>query len=246
MQIPEWYTGTDRTGKVAAGIERVIERMDQRSADDSDIRDLQELLALEQEINWRSFLLGLMGTIHYDLEEIDSAKGILEESVAAYKAYLETFDEVLSVYCQSCYTLGVILFDDGHYGEAVPFFLRCLPYMHEVYDETYIGHIYTFLALCLSWTTQTGYSVVFSEAAAFTRRWRHRQGHRCLPPPATSLPGLRELRPSPGVCRTEPRRIRRRQLVHLSHRLLAAAGDISGLACSLRIHVRVLPYLIQW
>ena len=26
MQIPEWYTGTDQTGKVAAGIERVIER----------------------------------------------------------------------------------------------------------------------------------------------------------------------------------------------------------------------------
>jgi len=171
MQIPEWYSGTDQTGQVAAGIERVIERMDQRTADDTDIRDVQDLLALEQEVNWRSFLLGLMGTIHYDLEEIDSAKQILEESISSYKAYLESFDEVLSVYCQSCYTLGVILFDDGRYGEAIPFFLRCLPYMHEVYDETYIGHIYTFLALCLSWTNQAGYSVVFSEAAAFTRRY---------------------------------------------------------------------------
>ena len=171
MQIPEWYTGTDQTGQVAAGIERVIERMDQRTADDTDIRDVQDLLALEQEVNWRSFLLGLMGTIHYDLDEIDSAKQILEESISSYKAYLESFDEVLSVYCQSCYTLGVILFDDGRYGEAIPFFLRCLPYMHEVYDETYIGHIYTFLALCLSWTNQAGYSVVFSEAAAFTRRY---------------------------------------------------------------------------
>ena len=171
MQIPEWYSGTDQTGQVAAGIERVIERMDQRTADTTDIQDVQDLLALEQEVNWRSFLLGLMGTIHYDLEEIDSAKQILEESINSYKAYLESFDEVLSVYCQSCYTLGVILFDDGRYGEAIPFFLRCLPYMHEVYDETYIGHIYTFLALCLSWTNQAGYSVVFSEAAAFTRRY---------------------------------------------------------------------------
>ena len=171
MQIPEWYSGTDQTGQVAAGIERVIERMDQRTADDTDIRDVQDMLALEQEVNWRSFLLGLMGTIHYDLDEIDSAKQILEESISSYKAYLESFDEVLSVYCQSCYTLGVILFDDGRYGEAIPFFLRCLPYMHEVYDETYIGHIYTFLALCLSWTNQAGYSVVFSEAAAFTRRY---------------------------------------------------------------------------
>ena len=171
MQIPEWYTGSDRSGRVAAGIERAIERMDERTADHSDITDIQELLTLEEETNWRNFLLGLVGTIHYDLEEIDSARTVLEESVRAYKAYLESFDEVLSVYCQSCYTLGVIMFDDGRYGEAIPFFLRCLPYMHEVYDETYIGHIYTFLALCLNWTSQPAYSAVFSEAAAFIRRY---------------------------------------------------------------------------
>jgi tetratricopeptide (TPR) repeat protein len=171
MQIPDWYTGSDPTGRVAAGIERAIQRMDERIADHTDIKDLQALTRVEDEVNWRNFLLGLIGTIHYDLEEIDSARTILEESVTAYKAYLATFDEVLSVYCQSCYTLGVILFDDQRYSEAIPFFLRCLPYMHEVYDETYIGHIYTFLALCLSWTQQPGYSVVFSEAAAFTRRY---------------------------------------------------------------------------
>lgn len=171
MQIPEWYTGSDQSGRVAAGIERAIERMDERTADNSDINDLQNLLTLEKEINWRNFLCGLIGTIHYDLEEIDSARAVLEESVTAYKAYLESFDEVLSVFCQSCYTLGVILFDDGRYGEAIPYFLRCLPYMHEVYDETYVGHIYTFLSLCLSWTNQPGYSIVFSEAAAYTRRY---------------------------------------------------------------------------
>jgi tetratricopeptide (TPR) repeat protein len=171
MQIPEWYTGSDASGRVAAGIERAIERMDERTADNTDIADINKLLTLEEEINWRNFLLGLMGTIHYDLEEIDSARSCLEESITSYKTYLESFDEVLSVYCQSCYTLGVILFDDGRYGEATPYFLRCLPYMHEVYDETYIGHIYTFLALCMSWTNQAGYSIVFSEAAAFVRRY---------------------------------------------------------------------------
>ncbi len=171
MEIPEWYTGSDDSGRVAAGIERAIERMDERTADHSDIADLKKLLVKENETNWRNFLLGLMGTIHYDLEEIDSARTLLEESITSYKTYLESFDDVLSVYCQSCYTLGVILFDDGNYGEAIPCFLRCLPYMHEVYDETYIGHIYTFLALSLSWTNQAGYSVVFSEAAAFIRRY---------------------------------------------------------------------------
>ena len=43
MQIPEWYTGSDQTGRVAAGIERAIERMDERTADNTDIDDLHEL-----------------------------------------------------------------------------------------------------------------------------------------------------------------------------------------------------------
>jgi tetratricopeptide (TPR) repeat protein len=171
MPIPEWYTGADESGEVAGGIEAVIERMDARAADHEDIQRLNRLLAIEKEENWRCFLLGLVGTIHYDLEEVAKANEILIESVNGYKVYLETFDEVLSVYCQSCYTLGVILFDRSRYQEAIPYFLRCLPYMHEVYDETYVGNIFTFLNVCLSWTNQNDASLVFSEAAAFTRRW---------------------------------------------------------------------------
>ena len=60
MQIPEWYTGSDDSGRVAAGIERAIERMDERTADHSDIADLEKLLADEEEINWRNFLHGLV------------------------------------------------------------------------------------------------------------------------------------------------------------------------------------------
>ena len=76
---------------------------------------------------------------------------------------------LLSVYCQSCYTLGVILFDAKKFAEAAPYFLRCLPYMHDVYDETYIGNILTFLNLCYQGTSQSDPALVFSEAAAFTR-----------------------------------------------------------------------------
>jgi tetratricopeptide (TPR) repeat protein len=169
MATPEWYSGTDSTGQVAKGIEATIERMDSRAADHSDIEKLGELMQIEQEENWRCFLLGLVGTIHYDLEEVDRANEILEESITGYKVFLDTFDEVLSVYCQSCYTLGVILFDARRYAEATPYFLRCLPYMHEVYDDTYIGNIFTFLGLCLNWTNQDDASLVFSEAAAYSR-----------------------------------------------------------------------------
>ena len=52
MAIPEWYTGTDTTGRVAAGIEAIIDRMDSRTADQSDIEELRALLKLETETNW--------------------------------------------------------------------------------------------------------------------------------------------------------------------------------------------------
>jgi pentatricopeptide repeat protein len=144
--------------------------MDSRAADVTDVARLEHLLTMEQEVNWRCFLLGLVGTIHYDLEDTERANKILEESIAGYKVYLDTFDEVLSVYCQSCYTLGVILFDSQRFAEAIPFFLRCLPYMHEVYDETYIGNIFSFLNICFSWADENQASLVFAEAATFTRR----------------------------------------------------------------------------
>ena len=105
MDNPEWYTGSDLSGRVAAGIESVIERMDARTADHVDAKALQKLLSLEEEPNWRSFLQGLIGTIYYDLEEIESARKYLAESVSGYQTYLISFDDVLSVYCQSSYTL---------------------------------------------------------------------------------------------------------------------------------------------
>jgi tetratricopeptide (TPR) repeat protein len=169
-KTPEWYTGSDSSGRVARGIEATIERMDAHLADESDIDTLGELLEHEQEENWRAFLQGLQGTIHYDLEQIDRARELLEESIARYKPYLDSFDEVLSVFCQSCYTLGTIYFDEKNFEEATPCFLRCLPYMHEVYEEPYLGNVFAHLDICLGWTDNKHYSVVFAEAAAFSRR----------------------------------------------------------------------------
>ncbi len=168
MAKPEWYTGSDPTGEVATVIERTIERMDEHEADASDVHRLQSLLETEHEVNWRAFVLGLIGTIHYDLDEIPTATAVLDRAVASFKVYLETFDEVLSVYCQACYTLGSIFYDDRKYTEAAPYFLRCLPYMKEVYDEPYMGNVYAYLAVCLNWSSDTAASLVFAEAAAFS------------------------------------------------------------------------------
>jgi tetratricopeptide (TPR) repeat protein len=143
--------------------------MDDHDAGHEDILLLRDLLAVEDEVNWKAFLLSLVGTIHYDLGEIDAAAGILEDALGSYKPYLPTFDGVLSVYCQTAYTTGVLLFENESYAEAVPCLLRCLPYLHEVYDNAYVGDIYTLLNICLGMADDMAASLVFAEAAAFSR-----------------------------------------------------------------------------
>ncbi len=171
MSIPEWYTGSDRSGDVAEGIEAIIAKMDEHEADHQDISRLRDLQSVETEVNWRAFLLSLIGTIHYDLKEQDQAAEALESALMAFKPYLSTFDEVLSVYCQTCYTAGVLFYEREQYAVAAPYLLRCLPYLHEVYENAYVGDIYSLLTICLNMTDEVEDALVFAEAAAFARQY---------------------------------------------------------------------------
>ncbi len=167
--FPEWYTGTDTSGEVARTIETIIERMDAESADHDDIDRLHQLLEREGDINWRSFLLGLAGTVHYELEEEEAALTVLTRSIEGYRVFLPSFDGVINVYTQSCYTLGVILHDAGRFADAVPFLLRCLPFLHEVFDEVYSANVHMFLESCFAEIGQTNEALVFAEAASFAQ-----------------------------------------------------------------------------
>jgi tetratricopeptide (TPR) repeat protein len=169
MSGPDWYTGSDETGEVADGIEATIDHMNDQEADHTDIEELERLLELEQEPNWRCFLLGLIGTIHYDLDENEPASRILHESVSGYRTYLDSFDSVINVYCQACYTLGVLLYDEQRYEEAMPCFIRCIPFVHEVFEEVYSANVFLFLESCCSQTGQPELALVYAEVGAFFR-----------------------------------------------------------------------------
>ena len=144
-------------------------RMDAHAADETDVDRIDALLDVEQEPNWRCFLLGLIGTIRYDLDQTDAALPLLERAVRETRVYLESFDDVLSVYCQACYTTGCILAERDRPAEAVTYFLRCVPHMHEVYDEVYVGNILGHLELAFARSGQAEAAAVFAEAATFAR-----------------------------------------------------------------------------
>lgn len=170
MDLPEWYSGSDQSGQVAAGIERLIARMDDHEADELDLERIDELLEIEGEENWRAFLLSLSGTILFDLERYEEAGEVFGDALGAYKTHLPSFDETLSVYCQSCYTAGILFFDREMYQQAIPWLLRCLPYIHEVSDEAYVGDIYTLLNVSFSMIDDFTSALVFAEAAGFSRK----------------------------------------------------------------------------
>jgi len=169
MTTPEWYSGSDRSGQVATTIENVIEHMDAQEMDHEDLERLESSLTLETDPNWRSFIRGLMGLILFELDDRPVARRALEESVAGARAQLSSFDGVLSVYCQVCYTLGTLLFDDDEWDEAATCFLRCLPYMHEVYEDVYRGNVYAHLQECFNRLDRSAEAVVFGEAAVLLR-----------------------------------------------------------------------------
>jgi tetratricopeptide (TPR) repeat protein len=169
MARPDWYTGSDLSGEIARGIEATIERMNDQTADHSDIRELTQLLDLERDTNWRCFLKGLIGTIHYDLGETELAAGVLEDSLSGYQAYLDSFDDVINVYCQTCYTMGVLLYDEERYQEAIPYLMRCIPFVHEVFEEVYSANVFMFLESCYGRTGQPELAMVSAEVAAFFR-----------------------------------------------------------------------------
>ena len=171
MSNPEWYTGSDRSGSVAEGIEAIIAKMDEHEADHQDISRLRDLQSVETEVNWRAFLLSLIGTIHYDLNELYPTADVLDIALMAFKPYLSTFDEVLSVYCQTCYTAGILFYEREQYAVAAPYFLRCLPYLHEVYENAYVGDIYSLLTICLNMNDEVEDALIFAEAAAFARQY---------------------------------------------------------------------------
>lgn len=169
MSNPEWYSGSDATGRVAGGIEAAIQRMDAHVADEGDVERLDALLGVEQEVNWRCFLLALAGTIRYDLDQFDAALPLLEQAIRDSRVYLESFDDVLNVYCQACYTAGCILLELDRPADAATHFLRCVPHMHEVYDEVYVGNILANLEMALARWGKLEPAAAFAEAAAHAR-----------------------------------------------------------------------------
>lgn len=165
MNIFDWYSGTDKSGKVPATIEDVMNRMDLKTAGAKDLSRLRACLDKEDEANWRGFLLGLSGLILLGRDKVDSAQETFLRAMEFFDITANSFKSVSNVYCQCCYSIGKIYFGEGETDSAFLFFIRCLANMYDVYDDVFIGNIFLFIDLCMNARQDYPAAVAFSENA---------------------------------------------------------------------------------
>ena len=169
MTSLEWYSGSDRTGEVPRVVEEVSSLIE-RNAPDLDASHLEMLkhaIEVEKEPNWIAFLTGLAGMV---LE----ALGLSDEAEEAYKAVavfsrpdLETFDDILNVYCQANYRFGKMLLEARHYERALEAFFRVVPYMALVFEDEHRCAVASFVDHCFSELGKPRFALPFAEAAAY-------------------------------------------------------------------------------
>lgn len=169
MTVAEFYSGTDTSGKVPATLDEVIERSDHKKAQMSDVDELHQLLEIEEDPNWRGFVLGLAGLILYDLEDSSASRVCLHDAMDSFVHHLNSFDDVTNTYCQACYRLGYFLWEEGDWQQASAFMLRCVPHMHAVYSDApvFVENILSVLAICYARMERTEEALALAEAAAF-------------------------------------------------------------------------------
>jgi len=162
------YSGRDTTGEVWQLLESVIGVLDSDGLAAAHAEMCQQAHDLEEDSNWRGFALGLKGLVLQRLGNSNEARDCLERAVDLTATYADNFEDIANVYCQACYTLGSILFDDMDQTQpAILTFLRCLPYMHDVYSDLYIGNIFGFLDVLFSRQGREQESAVFAESALY-------------------------------------------------------------------------------
>lgn len=113
--IFEWYTGSDATGEVRRALSDLASRgkaIRPRQQFDA----LQRVLAIEQETNWRGYILWRLASAYNADRQHDKAVPAFLDAERAFDPLLSTIRDVMDAYCDTLYSLIL-----GYYGEREDF-----------------------------------------------------------------------------------------------------------------------------
>lgn len=169
MPLNEWYSGSDQSGEVSAVIEAISELLEEDNPDvgGEHLQMLKSALEIEEEPNWIAFLTGLVGMLLEVLGLLNEAKEAYKRVAEFTRPELETFDDILKVYCQAYYRAGKILLEEEKYEEALGAFFRVLPYMTLVFEDEHRSAVTNFVEHCFSELGQSDFALPFAEATAY-------------------------------------------------------------------------------
>ena len=165
----EGYSGSDHSGEVRSTVESVSELLEQDAPDVgvSHLEILKRAIDIEEEPNWIALLFGLVGMVFEVLGLSNEARKAYKEVVDVSRPDVETFDDILNVYCQANYRIGIMLLEEERYEEALEAFFRVLPYMTLIFEEEHCCAVAAFVDQCFSELDRSRFALPFAEAAAY-------------------------------------------------------------------------------
>jgi hypothetical protein len=96
--IFEWYSGSDSSKRVAARIASYNESYD-RVSHEGRIASLKETLELEEDRNWRGYLLAFLGADYESEKRIPEATEAFAQAIAHFEPFAANFLDVVEQYC---------------------------------------------------------------------------------------------------------------------------------------------------
>lgn len=101
----DWYSGSDRDGKVPHALECFLSDSDEWSTDQR-VEYLASLLNIEKDPNWRAHLLYLIGAEYLMSENYPNANSYFTCANESFDPLATSFVDVSSSYCRT--RLGLI------------------------------------------------------------------------------------------------------------------------------------------
>jgi hypothetical protein len=100
----DWYSGSDETGEVPAGLDSYLQNFDDWSRDHR-LTVLFGLLKIERDPNWRGHLNYLVGAEYVQANDPQTAMPYLEAAERSFDPLSPNFVDVASSFCRNRYCL---------------------------------------------------------------------------------------------------------------------------------------------
>jgi len=129
--IYEWYSGSDKKGRVATGVRKFSEMSDDVDLS-TRISFLEKLLRIEKDPNWRGYLMHYLGVQYLDSRKVEQGVAALKVALGEFDTLAANFRDVAGEYGRTLFYVLRELWGVVEVEEIYEYILRTLPYLNDM------------------------------------------------------------------------------------------------------------------